>query len=69
MLNAVSFLFSVSTELYVTITATPTDSEKNDCPIAYKMISDVTFEKSGCKKNRTPSPAPSNVVTTIRYKE
>ena len=68
MLNAVNFPLSVSM-VYVTITATPTDSEKNDCPIAYKITSDVTCEKSGCKKKRTPSPAPSNVsARTINTK-
>ena len=37
-------------ELYVTITEAPTVSEKKDCPIAYKTVSAVSFEKSGFKR-------------------
>src|SRR6478609_2745804 len=52
-------------ELYVTITETPTLSEKNACPMANKMVWDVSFEKSGYKKKDTPSIAPSNVKERI----
>ena len=52
-------------ELYVTITETPTLREKNACPIANKMVWDVSFEKSGYKKKETPSIAPSNVKERI----
>src|SRR5699024_8144889 len=39
----------------------PTAKEKNDCPNAYNKDSPVILEKSGAKKNVTPSIAPSNV--------
>lgn len=58
-------------ELYVTIHEKPTAKEKNDCPKAYNTASPVIFEKSGVKKNVTPSQAPSNVsarTTNIKKK-
>ena len=48
-------------ELYVTIQENPTASEKKDCPNAYNNDSPVIFEKSGDRKNLTPSIAPSSV--------
>ena len=48
-------------ELYVTIQENPTAREKNDCPSAYNIDWPVIFEKSGDKKNFTPSIAPSSV--------
>src|SRR5699024_6094290 len=58
-------------QLYVTIEDNPTAEEKKDCPNAYKTASPVMLEKSGAKKNFTPSIAPSNVNarTTIIKKK
>ena len=36
----------------------PIESEKNACPSATSTVEGVTFEKSGRKRNRTPSPPP-----------
>src|SRR5699024_826828 len=52
-------------ELYVTIHEKPTAKEKNDCPNAYNNDSAVKLEKSGLRKNVTPSIAPSNVRERI----
>src|SRR5699024_7545367 len=41
-------------ELYVIMTDTPTLNVKNDCPIAFKIVFDVIFEKSGRNKNSIP---------------
>src|SRR5699024_10798795 len=52
-------------ELYVTIHEKPTAKEKNDCPNAYNNDSGGKLEKSGLRKNATPSIAPSNVKERI----
>ena len=43
------------------MTETPTLREKKDCPIAYKIDSPVSLEKSGMRKKDTPCSAPSSV--------
>src|SRR5574344_1546592 len=48
-------------EAYVQRHAVPRLSEKNDCPRAAKMTSDVIFEKSGLKRNSTPVIAPGSM--------
>src|SRR5699024_10846916 len=57
-------------ELYVIMTDTPTLNVKNDCLIAFKIVFDVIFEKSGRNKNSIPLTAPRNVTgrmtTTIQ---
>lgn len=45
---------------YVTNTPIPRLSEKNACPVALIMVSADIFEKSGFKKNDTPSIAPGS---------
>ena len=42
----------------MTIVPMPIESEKNACPSATSTVEGVTFEKSGRKRNRTPSPPP-----------
>src|SRR5699024_97159 len=52
-------------QLQETIHEKPTAKEKNDCPNAYNNDSAVKLEKSGLRKNSTPSIAPSNVKERI----
>ena len=49
----------------MTIIEIPILIAKKDCPIANKILSEVIFEKSGCKKNFTPSIALSSVNERI----
>ena len=39
----------------------PSESEKKACPRASSMTLLLTFEKSGCSRNRTPSEAPGSI--------
>ena len=49
----------------MTIVPRPIESEKKACPKAAKTDDEVTFEKSGSRKKRTPSMPPGMSIEWI----